>query len=64
MRDIGQARRHSGRPPRRNPEGRALLPRGFVEGLDRIADTPFGRSPAHAAKIASAQVGPSDNIML
>ena len=50
MRDIGQARRHSGRPPRRNPEGRALLPRGFVEGLDRIADTPFGRSPAHAAK--------------
>src|SRR5262249_13677099 len=28
----------------------ALLPRGFVEGLDRIADTPFGHSPAHAAK--------------
>jgi 3-oxoacyl-[acyl-carrier protein] reductase len=50
MRDIGQARRHSGRPPQRNPERRALLPLGFVEGLDRIADTPFGRSPARAAK--------------
>jgi len=51
MRDIGQARRRRGRPPRRNPKGRALLPRGFVEGLDRIADTTFGRSPAHAAKL-------------
>src|SRR5262245_1305419 len=43
-------RRRHGRPPRRNPKGRALLPRGFLEGLDCIADTPFGRSPAHAAK--------------
>jgi multiple sugar transport system permease protein len=50
MRDIGQARRRRGRAPRRNPKGRALSLRGFVEGLDRIADTAFGRSPAHAAK--------------
>jgi hypothetical protein len=42
MRDIGQARRHRGRPPQRNPKGRAILPRGFVEGLDRIPDTPIG----------------------
>jgi hypothetical protein len=50
MRDIGQAPRHRGRPPQCNPEGQTVLPRGFVEGLDRIADTAFGRSPAHAAK--------------
>jgi hypothetical protein len=64
MRDIGQARRHRGRPPRRNPKGRALLPRGFVEGLGRIPDTPFGASSARAGKIASAQVLLPDDIML
>jgi hypothetical protein len=54
MRDIEQARRHRGRPPWRNPKGRALLPRGFVERLGRIPDTAFGRSPAHAAKSLGA----------
>jgi hypothetical protein len=64
MRDIGQAQRHRGRPPRRNPKGRALLPRGFVEGLDRI--TGYGLRPFSClrGKIASAQMGTSDGMVL
>src|SRR5688572_12537926 len=41
---IGRAAQRSGRPPARNPEGRALLRRGFVEGLARsscYATSPF-----------------------
>src|SRR5262249_2379661 len=36
---IGRAPRHSGRPPERNPKGRGLLCRGFVEGLARSPTT-------------------------
>jgi len=36
IRKYGRARRRRGRLPQRNPKGRGLLRRGFVEGLARI----------------------------
>jgi hypothetical protein len=41
MRDIGRAPQQSGRPPARNPKGRMILRRVFVEGLARSAATRF-----------------------
>jgi hypothetical protein len=64
MRDIEQAWQRRGRPPRRNPKGRALLPRGFVEGLDRIARYGLRPFSCPRGKIASAQVGTPKHIML
>jgi hypothetical protein len=55
---IGRAAQRSGRPPARNPKGRALLRRGFVEGLARsscYATSPFS---CPCRKIAPAQAFP------
>jgi len=55
IRKYGRARRHRGRPPQRNPKGRGLLRRGFVERLARIADAgraillPTPQNPSGAA---------------
>ena len=38
-RKCGRARRRRRHPPQRNPKGRGLLRRGFVERLARIPDT-------------------------
>src|SRR5687767_15666794 len=52
---IGRAAQRSGRPPARNPEGRALLRRGFVEGLARSACYATSPFSCPRRKIAPAQ---------
>jgi len=42
---IGQARQHSGRPPRRNPKGQACLGQGGVKPLDHSSGYARRRFP-------------------
>ena len=49
-RQYGRALRRRGRPPQRNPKGRGLLRRGFVERLARIPRYGPRPSPAHVTK--------------
>jgi hypothetical protein len=64
MSPIARALQRRGRPPARNPEGRGLLRRGFVEGLVRRPG--YGRSPFSCPqrKIPAAQTLLSGRIML
>jgi hypothetical protein len=61
---IARAPQRRGRPPARNPEGRGLLRRGFVEGL--VRGLGYGRSPFSCPqhKIPAAQPLLSGRIML
>jgi hypothetical protein len=64
MPDIGRVPQRRERPSARNPEGRGLLRREFVEGLARSPG--YGASPFSCPrrKIPAAQALPSGKIML